>query len=51
MTTLGYADFTAAADPGRAVAILEALTSQIFLVTLVARLVPGFRAPGDQQRR
>lgn len=48
LTTLGYGDFTAAASSGRAVAILEALTGQIFLVTLVARLVAGFRPPGGQ---
>jgi hypothetical protein len=30
------------------VAVLEALTGQIFLATLVARLVAAFRAPGRQ---
>ena len=49
LTTLGYGDFTAAASSGRAVAMLEALTGQIFLVTLVARLVAGFRASGGQR--
>jgi hypothetical protein len=49
LTTLGYGDFTAAASSGRAVAILEALTGQIFLVTLVAFLVSQFRAHGEQQ--
>lgn len=43
LTTLGYGDFTAAASAGRAVAVVEALTGQIFLVTLVASLVAGFR--------
>jgi hypothetical protein len=43
LTTLGYGDFTAAGNDGRAVAVLEALTGQIFLVTLVARLVAVFR--------
>lgn len=42
MTTLGYGDFTAAANGARAVASLEALTGQIFLATLVARLVASF---------
>ena len=46
LTTLGYGDFTAAGSAGRAVAVLEALTGQIFLATLVARLVATFRAPG-----
>ena len=43
LTTLGYGDFTAAGDGGRAVAVLEAMAGQMFLATLVARLVAGFR--------
>ena len=43
LTTLGYGDFTAATDAGRAVAVLEAMVGQMFLATLVARLVAGFR--------
>ena len=43
LTTLGYGDFTAARDAGRAVAVLEAMAGQMFLATLVARLVAGFR--------
>jgi hypothetical protein len=43
LTTLGYGDYTAAGSGGRAVAVLEALTGQIFLATLVARLVAAFR--------
>jgi Ion channel len=43
LTTLGYGDFTAADGGGRAVAMLEAMTGQIFLVTLVAKLVSTFR--------
>ncbi len=43
LTTLGYGDFTAASDAGRAVAVLEAMVGQMFLATLVARLVAGFR--------
>ena len=49
LTTLGYGDFTAAANSGRSVAVLEALTGQIFLATLVARLVAAFRSTGDRQ--
>ena len=45
LTTLGYGDFTAAANDGRAIAMIEALTGQVFLVTLVARLVAAFRGP------
>ena len=43
LTTLGYGDYTAAASGGQAVAVIEAITGQIFLATLVARLVAGFR--------
>jgi len=48
LTTLGYGDFTAADNSGRAVAVLEALTGQVFLATLVARLVASFRAADRQ---
>jgi hypothetical protein len=43
LTTLGYGDFTAATSGGRAVAVMEALFGQIFLATLVARLVSAYR--------
>jgi len=49
LTTLGYGDFTAASDGGRALAVIEALTGQVFLATLVARLVAAFRVPGPGQ--
>ena len=49
LTTLGYGDYTAAQSSGQAVAVLEALTGQIFLATLVARLVSAFRAPVDRK--
>jgi hypothetical protein len=45
LTTLGYGDFTAAENGGRAIAVLEALTGQVFLATLVARLVAAYRTP------
>jgi len=50
LTTLGYGDFTAASNGGRAVAMLEAMTGQIFLATLVAKLVASFRpaTPGGR---
>jgi hypothetical protein len=51
LTTLGYGDFTAASDGGRAVAVIEALIGQVFLATLVARLVASFRAPAEQAPR
>ena len=49
LTTLGYGDFTAAQSGGRAVAVLEALTGQVFLATLVARLVAAYRTPGPPE--
>ncbi|HET9894153.1 MAG TPA: potassium channel family protein [Streptosporangiaceae bacterium] len=48
LTTLGYGDFTAAQTGGRAVAMIEAMTGQIFLATLVARLVAAFRPRSRQ---
>jgi len=37
--TVGYGDLTAATNPGRAAAVLEALLGQLYLVTIVAVLV------------
>jgi hypothetical protein len=54
LTTLGYGDFTAAQSGGRAVAVLEAMSGQVFLATLVARLVSAYRGParpGPRGRR
>ena len=51
LTTLGYGDFTAVESGGRAVAVMEALTGQIFLATLVARLVAAYRVSDDPERR
>ncbi|HEY3881219.1 MAG TPA: potassium channel family protein [Trebonia sp.] len=48
LTTLGYGDFTAAGSLGRAVAVLEAIAGQVFLATLVARLVSAY---GTTRRR
>jgi hypothetical protein len=48
LTTLGYGDFTAASDGGRAIAVIEALAGQVFLLTLVARLVAAFRSPAER---
>ena len=51
LTTLGYGDFTAAHSGGQAIAMIEAMTGQIFLATLVARLVAAFRpAPQNGQQ-
>jgi hypothetical protein len=43
ITTTGYGDLTAATDVGQSFAIAEALTGQIYLVTVVAAIVGGLR--------
>jgi hypothetical protein len=43
-TTVGYGDFTAAGDLGRALAVLEALSGQLYLVTIIAVLVSRLSA-------
>jgi ion channel len=43
ITTTGYGDLVAATNLGRSVAILEALTGQIYLVTVVALIVGNLR--------
>jgi len=45
LTTLGYGDFTAARSGGRSIAVMEAVTGQVFLATLVARLVSAYQRP------
>jgi hypothetical protein len=41
LATLGYGDYTAASTLGHTLSILEALTGQLYLVTVVAVLVAG----------
>ena len=43
LTTVGYGDLTAATGLGRSFAMLEALTGQIYLVTIVSVLVSRLR--------
>ena len=45
LTTVGYGDLTAAQDVGRMVAVSEALTGQLYLVTVVALLVSNIGRP------
>jgi Ion channel len=45
LTTLGYGDFVSRGDLGRSLSVLEAATGQLFLVTLIARLVSQYRGP------
>jgi len=39
LTTLGYGDLAPVSDVGRFFAMTEAIIGQVFLVTIVARLV------------
>ena len=48
LTTVGFGDLTPASKLARSVVVLEAMMGQVFLVTLVARLVALF---GTEQRR
>ena len=48
LTTVGFGDLTPFSKLARSVVVLEALIGQVFLVTLVARLVALF---GTEQRR
>jgi len=43
LATVGYGDYTAAGDLGRALAVIEALAGQLYLVTVVAVLVSRMR--------
>ncbi len=42
MTTTGFGDFTAATHVGRALAVVEMLVGQIYLVTVIGVLVGNF---------
>jgi len=39
LTTTGFGDLTARTAPGRALAVLEMLIGQLYLVTVIATLV------------
>jgi hypothetical protein len=39
LTTVGFGDLSAASDPGRAFVMTEAVVGQVFLVTMLARVV------------
>ena len=47
LTTTGFGDYTAATRGGRALAVLEMLLGQLYLVTVIALLVGNLR----RQRR
>jgi hypothetical protein len=43
LTSVGFGDLTAATDPGRMLAVVEALVGQLYLVTVVAVIVADHR--------
>lgn len=49
LATLGYGDYTAAAQPGRSFSVAEALLGQLYLVTIVALLVGRFGQPKPER--
>jgi hypothetical protein len=51
LTTVGYGNLVPSGQPGQMVSGLEMLIGQIFLVTLVAGLVSGWRPGQDRRRR
>ena len=51
MTTVGYGDLSPATGLPRTLAVLEALTGQVFLVVLVARLVAMYSPASSSARR
>lgn len=48
ITTVGYGDLSAASDVGRFLSTSEAIIGQVFLVTIVARLVSVYSRPSTQ---
>lgn len=46
LTTTGYGDYTAATRGGHALAVLEMLLGQLYLVTVISLLVANFRRGG-----
>lgn len=51
LATVGYGDITPVADPTRAMAMTEAVAGQLFLVTVVARVVALFPGRAGGARR
>jgi Ion channel len=47
LATLGYGDYTPTGDLGHALAVIEALLGQLYLVTIVALLVARMRPRGS----
>jgi hypothetical protein len=50
LTTTGFGDITPASETARAITVVEALTGQLYLVSVVAGVVGGWRAADRQGR-
>lgn len=50
LTTVGYGDLTAGTELARRLVVIEALSGQVFLVVLVARLVSLWKPPVHRQK-
>jgi hypothetical protein len=46
LTTVGYGDYTAVTDLSRRIAMIEAVTGQVFIATTLARLVSLYKSGG-----
>jgi ion channel len=51
LTTTGFGDLTARTPPGRAIAVLEMLIGQLYLVTVIATLVGNLRGRHNNRER
>lgn len=51
LTTTGYGNLVPAANPGQTLAVLEAVTGQLFLVTAVAKIVTGWNPLSADRER
>ena len=49
LTTTGFGDLTARTAPGRAMAVVEMLLGQLYLVTVIATLVGNLRHNGARR--
>jgi hypothetical protein len=51
LATVGFGDITPVAEAARAVAVVEALIGQLYLVSVVAAVVAGWRSPSTEGPR
>ena len=49
MTTVGYGNLVPAANPGQTLAVIEAVTGQLFLVVAVGKIISSFPPPRSEK--